>query len=632
MAARLAYALLFTVALPLLLLVWARAVTLAAPVPFDAGTGQVLLGIGAVLMLLGAWRLWIEGGGLPMNAFPPPRLARGGVFSIFPHPMYLGFSLACFGAALTFRSSSGYWLVAPTAAFGATALVLGYEKRALFHRFGVAIPRFLPPADSARATLPEMLQYWWFAEIPWVGLYYSAAAFGVPRDAFDPSLPFEPVPIIPISGLFYWSEYLAVIISPFLARTRHDLRRYFVRTYAAIVIAFLLYFTVPSTAPRPPLPEAGWLTDLLAWERGQYPASVAFPSFHVMWALLIARLAQDSRRAPWFWWPWAICVSASCIFTGMHWILDAVVGAAFALVLFRYEQAWSAIRGATEWVANSWCEWRMGPVRIMNQALPAGIAAGVGIWIAGSFAGPDRLGAVLLAAAAAMAGSGLWAQVIEGSPRLLRPFGFYGALLGGAIAAAVCPDPWWMLAAFAVAAPAVQGIGRIRCLVNGCCHGDRAPGAVGIRYDAPQTRPAALANLRGQPIYPVQLFSIAANLMTFLLLRRMWSAGASLELICGVYLIANGIARFAEEGYRGEPQTPVLAGLRLYQWLAVACVIAGAVVTTMGSTPSPAMRLGAAPLLGALVFAVFAAVAFGVDLPRSKWRLSRLSAGGDERD
>src|SRR5689334_24097193 len=82
-------------------------------------------------------------------------------------------------------------------------------------------------------------------------------------------------------------------------------------------------------------------------------------------------------------------------------------------------------------------------------------------------------------------GSALWAQLVEGSTKLLRPFGYYGSLAGGTIGLLLSSyffnaDFFTLIGVIALAAPWVQAFGRFRCLVQGCCHGKVADQSLGI--------------------------------------------------------------------------------------------------------------------------------------------------------
>jgi prolipoprotein diacylglyceryltransferase len=97
-------------------------------------------------------------------------------------------------------------------------------------------------------------------------------------------------------------------------------------------------------------------------------------------------------------------------------------------------------------------------------------------------------------------------------------------------------------------------------------------------------------------------------------------------MVGGVYLILSGIGRFVEEAYRGEPQTPILWGLRLYQWIAIVSVLLGAAITTLVRTPqTPAPILHLSSVLVALVCGIAAWFVSGVDFPESSRRFARLS-------
>jgi hypothetical protein len=94
-----------------------------------------------------------------------------------------------------------------------------------------------------------------------------------------------------------------------------------------------------------------------------------------------------------------------------------------------------------------------------------------------------------------------------------------------------------------------------------------------------------------------------------------------------MYLLLNGLGRFVEESYRGEPQTPKVAGLRLYQWTALASTVAGAVTMALPGTPiAPALAtLHPSNLAASAAFALLVGCALGVDFPESSRRFSRLA-------
>jgi prolipoprotein diacylglyceryltransferase len=185
-----------------------------------------------------------------------------------------------------------------------------------------------------------------------------------------------------------------------------------------------------------------------------------------------------------------------------------------------------------------------------------------------------------------------------------------------------------LLAAIALEAPWLQGIGRARCLVQGCCHGAPSSEALGIRYWRDRSRVCALADLRGVALHPTPLYSMLTNVVTGILLLRLWSLGAAPTLIAGGYLLLAGAARFVEESYRGEPQTLIIGGLRIYQWLAIVSFVMGAFLTTL---PPGVARLGGFHLDGrvvvtALTYGLICWFAMGVDFPGSSRRFARLAA------
>ena len=134
-----------------------------------------------------------------------------------------------------------------------------------------------------------------------------------------------------------------------------------------------------------------------------------------------------------------------------------------------------------------------------------------------------------------------------------------------------------------------------------------------------------LSALGGLPVHPTPVYSMIWMVLVGVVLLRLWALAAPLQFIAGTYFILVGLGRFVEEHFRGEPQTSVIAGLRLYQWSAIAFVVGGAVLTTLRPTAAPPATafdpriLPIALVVGAIVY-----VAYGADLPASSRRFSRL--------
>jgi hypothetical protein len=355
------------------------------------------------------------------------------------------------------------------------------------------------------------------------------------------------------------------------------------------------------------------------------------PSLRTVLSLLAADAwASRTPRARIPWWGLGLAFASRDFAPGNAGVVGVVVSLGACVLIVNGAAVWRTFRNLAERVANSWHEVRIGPVRIINHGGWAALGTFGGIAIIGTLVGPSHLSAIIVAAFAGLIGSALWAQWLEGSSRLLRPYGFYGGLLGICLTALAGPllgtQVWLLLGACAVAGPYVQAMGRLRCLVQGCCHGRETSAAIGIRYRHPRSRVCKLADFANVPIHATPLYSILWNGVTALVVVRLWTAHWALHLVGGVYLILNGLGRFVEEAYRGEPQTPIVARLRLYQWMALGTVLAGALVTALGSgAPAPAPVPNARSFAAGALFGLVTWLAMGVDFPESNRRFSRLA-------
>jgi protein-S-isoprenylcysteine O-methyltransferase Ste14 len=633
------YGLLFVVALPLLLAAWAAAAapSVPLPVPSPSVVWAALLIAGVALIAAGMVALVVYGQGLPMNAYPPRLYVTQGVYRLASHPIYVGFVVACAAAFMLAQSPSGIWLVTPVVALAAAALVLGYERHDLRRRFGTGAIRTpwisLPPDSGDAVRRQDRISVYVLVAIPWAVAFEAVCGLGIPSAALVAALPFERAwPVVEWTEWAYGSAYLFVLATPFVVRTRRDLRSASVLGLVATAVVTLVYVSVPVISPPRPFVPTTLAGQILTIERSMCHTVAAFPSFHVIWALIAAR-AWTTRSPAWgiAGSGWAALIAVTCVTTGMHALADVVAAILAFAVLVRYRRIWEWMRATAERIANSWYEWRWHGVRVLGYSAYAGLAAAVSFWLTSALAGRAMFADLVLVHAFGLVGAGAWAQQLEGSPKLARPYGYYGGVIGIAagivVAGLLGGDVRVLLAVMAVAGPWVQAIGRLRCLVQGCCHGAAAPEWVGIRYRNPRSRVCALGDLAGVPLHPTPLYSIISNVVVGILLLRLWSLGAGYTLVAGVYLTLSGISRFVEESLRGEPQTPIVWGLRLYQWMAVGSLVTGALLTTMASGRTPGLTFALDPraAIGGAICGLIVAAAMGVDFPASSRRFARLA-------
>lgn len=625
---QLAYGALFAIVLPLLLAAWAIALDrrIALPAIGTPGIGIAIALIGALISMTAVLALRVKGGGWPMSPYPPQRLVTTGIYALAAHPLYLGSVLIALGVAMTAGSAAGVWIVAPTLAAMCIAFVWGSEAERTESLFGARAHPLVHLADGsdAKPDLTDRVSVCVLALLPWYVVYEAINRLGAWPDAIGVATAWDArIPVVGWTEPIYFLAYPIVIAAPFIAKSRRDLRELTLRAWIATTGSALIYLAVPTSFAKKPVPATPFAS-MLEWERAFDAPNTHFPAFHVIWVMLTMDVyARAFPRTRMLHWPLVLAIAASCVTTGMHAIVDVVAGLVLGSVFLRIDHVWRAIVRANERLAHSWAEWRVGPLRMINHGAYAAMAVAFGIAFITVLAGDIHR--VVLVAVAAIAGAALWAQWVEGSPSLLRPYGYYGALIAAIGTIAITGGGWHLLAAYAVAAPLIQAIGRLRCIVQGCCHG-RATHGIGMRVTHPKSRIVSIAHLGGVALHPTALYSIVAGIVIGVLLLRLWIARAPLACIAGAYLILSSLARFVEEHYRGEPQTRVVAGLRLYQWMSIAGVIAGAALTTVPSAPAPPFAgLSGTSALIALAFGVAAYFAYGADFPESNRRFARLS-------
>src|SRR3990172_8702998 len=112
-AGKIAYGGMFAIALPGALAWWVLRLEpiVALPEGQAAGAGWAIAGLGALLMGWATLVLRVDGGGLPMSAFPPERWVARGPYRALRHPLYVGAVLGAAGLSLAFGADTGLWIV-----------------------------------------------------------------------------------------------------------------------------------------------------------------------------------------------------------------------------------------------------------------------------------------------------------------------------------------------------------------------------------------------------------------------------------------------------------------------------------------------------------------------------------------
>jgi phosphatidylglycerol:prolipoprotein diacylglycerol transferase len=223
------------------------------------------------------------------------------------------------------------------------------------------------------------------------------------------------------------------------------------------------------------------------------------------------------------------------------------------------------------------------PIYSYGALIVVGIAAGivVGVWRAPRFGVTrfDELAVGLLGVVGGLVGAALLFDVVQWRAIAADPFMllhpglvFYGGLAGGATAAWGYCRAWRIPVAGAADAGAPglalgHAIGRIGCLLGGCCYGrvvdEKFPLAV---------------HVAGAWRHPVQLYEAAGLLVlavvTALLPRRR--AGA----IFGVYVVGYALLRLGVEHWRGDDleRGVVAHAISTSQLIALVVLAAGAAV------------------------------------------------------
>lgn len=614
---KLLYAIVFLIIIPSILLLWAKYTEdlIIFPAMESTIAGYIFIIFGALLMVSAMYALKKYGKGLPMNAYPPPIYVSNGPYHLVRHPIYWGFGILLAGYFILTKSASGLWLVTPITILAMVALVMGYEAIDLKKRFPNE-PRAtildLPAKTKEQTGIRDRL-----VSLFWVAAPLFLANFIIAHLVGDWSaiLGKQSVLLINIENQYLpLLSVLFIFAIPFLIKTKNLLRTWVITSIIAVCIFTFTALLYPGLE--------------ILYLPFQHHFVYFTPLFLII--LGIRSIFKQSNQLGVLFSIIAIVLMSIQLPFSRSAVLHVSSSIMIFLLADNYFNIWIFLRTGAEKIANSWQEWIFGKIRVINHGFYVGFGTFLGILLAGILVGDSYAWGLLIFAFVVIVFSALWAQIIEGSEKLKRPYGYYGALVGIIFASLVVwtmgYNVWVIIGVISVVMPWVQGIGRFRCLVNGCCHGSKVANPdIGIKYFSHRSRVCGISQLKGELLHPTPLYSMLWLFLIGFILLSLWYNNFSSPFIFGLYLILNGIGRFVEEAYRGEVQTPILKGLRLYQWTAILSVFIGIIMTLIDIDSAAILsNVGWETILSATIGGLFTTFAMGVDFPYSNARFSRL--------
>ena len=241
----------------------------------------------------------------------------------------------------------------------------------------------------------------------------------------------------------------------------------------------------------------------------------------------------------------------------------------------------------------------IGGFYIPTYGVLVAIAFLVAIWLTGKLAAKAGLKAesvtnlAIYCALAGMAGAKLLMFVFDWRTYLLNPSEIFtistlqaaGVYQGGLLLAILFAFLYMRhtglpgLLTADVFAPGLalgHAIGRLGCLMAGCCWGSECQRPWAITFTNPDAHELTGVPL-GVPLHPAQLYESMAELFIFAFLYKRFHRVHRNGDIIGWYLVLYSSVRFVVEFFRNHEQN-LVGGLSLTQWISLGTLLAGALL------------------------------------------------------
>ena len=228
---------------------------------------------------------------------------------------------------------------------------------------------------------------------------------------------------------------------------------------------------------------------------------------------------------------------------------------------------------------------QFGPVMIYSYGLMFALAVIIGTWLLSRDAGRQGISPDIIfdfafwIVLSGILGARIYYVVLYPEPFKENPLevfmlqhgglAFQGGFMTSSIAAI-----WYMkkknlplLPMLDLAAPYIalaHAIGRIGCLLNGCCYGKEV--WWGLYFPVHEAR-----------LHPTQMYDTVELLIVFLILKMIQRSSRTRGEVFAFYLILAGIQRFINEFFRAD-HAATYGGLSNFQWVSVGVSFVGIVM------------------------------------------------------
>lgn len=153
-------------------------------------------------------------------------------------------------------------------------------------------------------------------------------------------------------------------------------------------------------------------------------------------------------------------------------------------------------------------------------------------------------------------------------------FVFYGGLLGGALGLFIFTKVFHApvfeyFDLFAAGTALGHAIGRIGCLLSGCCYGLPTSGNFYVIYTHAIDPNVPL----GVPLLPIQLIESFCLVAIYAISEIAFYRGKRAGISSAVYALSYATARFILEFFRGDFVRGVLGGMSTSQYISIAIIV-----------------------------------------------------------